>query len=61
MGLTLGYVSDYGSEPPLWWALRFCPDGPLIIAIEDRGEGHWIAVDGWWLSDAQTCVDVEGR
>jgi hypothetical protein len=54
LSLTLGYVSDWGAEPPLWWCLRYCPDGPLIIAIEDRGGGHWIATYGWWLADVQT-------
>jgi hypothetical protein len=54
MRLTLGYVSDYGLGAPSWWALRFCPDGPLIIAIEAEGEGHWIATEGWWLADVQT-------
>jgi hypothetical protein len=54
MPLSLGYVSDWGEEPPLWWCLRYCPDGPLIIAVEDRGEGHWIATDGWRLADVQT-------
>jgi hypothetical protein len=53
MGLMLGYFADYGAEPPLWWCLRFCPDGPLIIAIEDRGEGHWIATHGWRLADVR--------
>jgi hypothetical protein len=47
-------VSDYGAEPSLWWCLRYCPDGPLIIAIEDRGDPHWIATSGWWLADVQT-------
>ena len=28
MELRLGYVSDYGAEPPLWWCLRFCPTAP---------------------------------
>jgi hypothetical protein len=28
--------------------------GPLIIAIEDRGVGHWIATHGWWLADVKT-------
>jgi hypothetical protein len=54
MGLRLGYVSDYGAEPPLWWCLRFCPDGPPVIAIEEERGSHWIATDGWWLSDART-------
>jgi hypothetical protein len=36
-GLDLGYVSDWGEEPPLWWCLRFCPDEPpLVIAIEEE-------------------------
>jgi hypothetical protein len=55
MGLQLGYVADYGAEPPLWWALRFCPgDAPLIIAIDDRGSPHWITTHGWWLADVRT-------
>ena len=27
MSLSLGCVSDYGSEPTLSWALRFCHKG----------------------------------
>jgi hypothetical protein len=54
MGLTLGHVADWGDEPPVWWCLRFCPAGPLIIAIEEAGGSHWVATHGWWLSDAQT-------
>jgi hypothetical protein len=54
IGLTLGYVSEWGEEPPLWWCLRFCPDGPLIVTIEVEGEGHWIATHGWRLADVRT-------
>jgi hypothetical protein len=55
LGLTLGYMAEYGEAQPLWWVLRFCPDDkPLIIAIEQEGGSHWIATHGWWLSDAQT-------
>ena len=57
MGLDLGYVSDYGAEPALGGALRFCPaDRALVLAIdvEGEGEGHWIAVHGWRFADVQT-------
>jgi hypothetical protein len=54
--LDLGYVSDYGAEPPLWWCLRFCPgEPPLVIAIEDEGEPRWIATQGGSLADVRTC------
>jgi hypothetical protein len=53
--LTLGHLAAYGEERRLWWVLRFFPDDSwLIIAIEERGDGHWVTTHGWRLADTHT-------
>jgi hypothetical protein len=47
--------SSRAERAPLWWCLRFCPDGPLVIAVETaNGVSHWVATHGWRLADART-------
>jgi hypothetical protein len=56
LSLELGYVADWGREPPLWRCLRHRPeDQPLIIAIQTEDGSHWVATHGWWLG---RCPDL---